>query len=239
MPWTSVYGGLGTDPAEFRRYVVPALPNGEREFDLMTVAPGTDVGGRPRKGEETGIAMSPVSGEMSDPKAKRLRAILRAPEVIQDLYREGLVTQAVAALRRVRQPRGQRHRQGQLAGPPGEVQQLLAQPARHARADPDAQPAGGHQQVAQAQRQRGVGRLDRHDGRDQLADGAEAVGVCAGRAATTGRPPWPAGGGARTTTASGVPAGQPRSRARRCRRPGADDGGQRRARRPGRRPRRA
>ena len=33
----------------------------------------------------------------SDRKDKNLRAILRAPEVIQTLYREGLVSQTVAA----------------------------------------------------------------------------------------------------------------------------------------------
>lgn len=86
--------GLGVDPALFRLHVAPII--GEKAFDLLTVKPGTDVGGRPKKGEETGDAMSPVSAA-GQRKAKRLRAILRAPEIVQDLYREGRIAQAVAA----------------------------------------------------------------------------------------------------------------------------------------------
>ena len=70
---------------------------GKRDVDLMTVSPGDDKGGRPRKGEETGTTVVPVSEGMSPMKAKNLRAILRAPEQVQDLYREGLIRQTDAA----------------------------------------------------------------------------------------------------------------------------------------------
>jgi hypothetical protein len=68
-------------------------------MEMMTVSPGDDKGGRPCKGEETGATVAPVSEPtMSDRKEKNLRAILRAPELIQSLYRDGLVSQGAAVI---------------------------------------------------------------------------------------------------------------------------------------------
>ncbi|QJX00301.1 hypothetical protein FTUN_7926 [Frigoriglobus tundricola] len=82
------------EPVKFRAYLEAEL--GKRAAELVTVAPGNDKGGRPSKGE-TGDTVSPVNSDADDKKAKRLRAFLRAPDLIQDLYRDGLVSQTVAA----------------------------------------------------------------------------------------------------------------------------------------------
>jgi hypothetical protein len=88
QPW-----GLGMDPEKFRAYLDAEL--GKKAADLVTVDPGqqgerTDLNG-------TSAHREPKSGSASDPKVKRLRAILRAPEVIQDLYRDDRLTQQTAA----------------------------------------------------------------------------------------------------------------------------------------------
>src|SRR6185369_16836526 len=93
--------GLETDPARFRAYL--EAEKGKRAMELETVAPGDDKGGRPKKGEETADTVSAVS-EGDKRKAERLRAILRAPELIQDLYRQGLVSQTTAAMLGPQQP---------------------------------------------------------------------------------------------------------------------------------------
>ncbi|TXH55566.1 MAG: hypothetical protein E6Q97_08575 [Desulfurellales bacterium] len=90
QPW-----GLGMDPVKFKAFIDAAV--GPREADLITVSPGEDKGGRPRKGEETSASDAEVSGGASDRKAGKLRAILRAPEQVQDLYKEGLIRQTDAA----------------------------------------------------------------------------------------------------------------------------------------------
>lgn len=97
--------GLEVDPAKFRAYLKAEV--GERDADLITVSPGDDKGGAPEgnrnaakgRGEEsTGTIVVPVdSGGMSPMKAKNLRAVLRSPEVVQQLYREGKVSQTTAA----------------------------------------------------------------------------------------------------------------------------------------------
>jgi hypothetical protein len=89
QPW-----GLGVNHREFMAHLKAEL--GDREAELLTVAPGDDLGGRPRKEDETGDTVSPVS-EAEERKGRRLRAILRAPEPVQDLYRRGLVSQTTAA----------------------------------------------------------------------------------------------------------------------------------------------
>lgn len=83
--------GLGTDPAEFEKFVKPAM--GEKAFDLMTVSPGSQ-GERTDLGETSPDERGKLSGHT---KRETLRAILRAPEVVQQLYRDGLITQTIAA----------------------------------------------------------------------------------------------------------------------------------------------
>lgn len=94
-PW-----GLGTDPAKFRAYLDAEV--GKKAADLITVPPGDGKGGAPegnrnaaKGGEETtAVAVKAVvSADASKSKQERLRAVLRAPEVIQILYREDLITQ--------------------------------------------------------------------------------------------------------------------------------------------------
>lgn len=58
---------------------------GERAADLETVSPGSQ-GERTDLEEETSGHNVPKSSA-DEKKAKRLRAILRSPEVVQDLYR--------------------------------------------------------------------------------------------------------------------------------------------------------
>jgi hypothetical protein len=64
---------------------------------------GDDKGGRPAKGDKNADIVSAVS-DGDKRKNERLRAILRAPEPIQDLYRQGLVSQTVAAKAGPRKP---------------------------------------------------------------------------------------------------------------------------------------
>lgn len=88
--------GLGADPVKFLAHL--KAEEGAKAVDLATVAPGDDKGGRPKKGEETGAPGAPVSEGMCPRKQKNLRAILRAPEIVQQLYRDNLLTQKDAAL---------------------------------------------------------------------------------------------------------------------------------------------
>lgn len=90
QPW-----GLGMDPVKFDAFLRAA--RGDREVDLLTVAPD----GRASNGanQHTGPREeSPHRAEKATrDKETRLRAILRAPEQVQDLYREGLIRQTDAA----------------------------------------------------------------------------------------------------------------------------------------------
>lgn len=89
--------GLETDPRAFRAHLATVM--GQKAADLITVPSGDDKGGRPAKGDggdETADTVSAVSGAERR-KAERLRAILRAPELVQSLYRADLITQADAA----------------------------------------------------------------------------------------------------------------------------------------------
>jgi len=85
--------GLGTNPAKFRAYL--EAEEGKRAVELLTVSVGDDVGGRPKNGETADTVSAVSPGEQR--KSERLRAILRAPEIVQDLYREGKVSQTTAA----------------------------------------------------------------------------------------------------------------------------------------------
>ncbi len=85
--------GLGMEPAKFRAYLEAEM--GKKAADLATVSPGDDKGGRP-KGGETPDTVSAVSGAEKR-KGERLRAIIRAPEIVQQLYKDGKLTQADAA----------------------------------------------------------------------------------------------------------------------------------------------
>jgi len=83
--------GLGTDPTKFRAHMEAEL--GKKTADLATVAPGS-------QGERTDLNETSPHDEgksIAHAKQERLRAILRAPEIVQHLYREGLVSQTVAA----------------------------------------------------------------------------------------------------------------------------------------------
>jgi len=71
---------------------------GKRAVELATVAPD----GRMTNGanQHTGPAEDwghDVPNPAGTKKAKRLRAILRAPEIVQSLYRDGLLNQTTAA----------------------------------------------------------------------------------------------------------------------------------------------
>ena len=85
QPW-----GLGVDPVKFHNILKATV--GEREHGMITVPPA-------RQGERTDLEeTSSHGGEKLIPrKETRLRAILRAPEQVQDLYREGLIRQTDAA----------------------------------------------------------------------------------------------------------------------------------------------
>ena len=92
QPW-----GLGMDPAKFRAYLVAEM--GEKAADLATVSPDgrQDNGANQHTGpkEESGNGCPNPTGP-SDRKEKNLRAILRADPLIQDLYRQDLVSQGAA-----------------------------------------------------------------------------------------------------------------------------------------------
>lgn len=92
QPW-----GLGIRPAsKFFAYLQAEI--GPRAAALETVAPGDDVGGRPTNNS------THREGSFPHAKPERLRAILRAPDLIQHLYREGLVSQTTATLMGPKQP---------------------------------------------------------------------------------------------------------------------------------------
>lgn len=88
QPW-----GLGMDPAKFRAYLAAEL--GEKAADLATVSPGSQ--GERTDLDETSRNGCGKSAGASKRKTENLRAILRAPEVVQDLYRTGLINQTDAA----------------------------------------------------------------------------------------------------------------------------------------------
>ena len=86
QPW-----GLGTPYEKIRPYL-EAL-HGKRAVDLMAVALA-------RTGNQhtaSPDATRPGDEKHTPPTDTRLRAILRAPEEVQRLYREGLISQKVAA----------------------------------------------------------------------------------------------------------------------------------------------
>lgn len=91
--------GLGADPVKFLAHL--KAEEGAKAVDLMTVAPE-------RQGERTDLDTSPTGeGKSSGPchaKTERLRAILRAPELVQQLYRENLLTQKDAAMMGPKEP---------------------------------------------------------------------------------------------------------------------------------------
>jgi hypothetical protein len=57
---------------------------------LVTVKPG-------QQGARNDTSGHVPKSEAESKKAKRLRAILRAPEIVQSLYRDGLLNQTTAA----------------------------------------------------------------------------------------------------------------------------------------------
>jgi hypothetical protein len=90
---------LGTDPAKVRSYLAAEL--GKKAAELMTVSP--DARTTREHGEDGTFTPSNQKGNdcpngMSDRKEKNLRAILRAPELIQSLYRDNLVSPRGAIL---------------------------------------------------------------------------------------------------------------------------------------------
>lgn len=88
QPW-----GLGVDPAKFRTHLAAEV--GDKAADLETVSPGDDEGGH--HSLYAGATGAPALDGMSARKAKNLRAIIRAPEVVQELYKDDRLTQKDAA----------------------------------------------------------------------------------------------------------------------------------------------
>src|SRR5262245_28313473 len=84
--------GLEMDPQRLRAHLEAHV--GKKEADLITVAPGSQ-GERTDLGETSRHDVG--KSDAADRKEQRLRAILRAPEVVQDLYKAGLLTQQEAA----------------------------------------------------------------------------------------------------------------------------------------------
>jgi hypothetical protein len=83
------------DPEKFRAYLRAEV--GDRDADLITVDQGDNKGGRPPKGEENPSDNRTGFRQPGHDKAAKLRAILRSPPLVQDLYRNGLITQKAAA----------------------------------------------------------------------------------------------------------------------------------------------
>ena len=81
--------GLGRPPGEIRAYLEARF--GRAAVQLATVSPAAPGPGR-GKTSAPGTDLSP-----NDRKDQFLRAILRAPIEVQDLYREELISQKVAA----------------------------------------------------------------------------------------------------------------------------------------------
>ncbi len=82
--------GLEMDPKKFRAYLVGEL--GDKVTDLITNPPGEDKGGH-----HSLYPAADIVSAAEKRKNERLRAILRAPELVQDLYREDRITQTDAA----------------------------------------------------------------------------------------------------------------------------------------------
>lgn len=91
--------GLEMDPAKFRAYLVAEL--GDRATDMITVSPdgrsGREHDDQGRFVAEDHSTHDAENGRRTPDKETRLRAILRAPELVQDLYRAGHIAQTVAA----------------------------------------------------------------------------------------------------------------------------------------------
>lgn len=88
QPW-----GLGMDPVKFDAFLKAAV--GPREAGMITVPPARQ--GERSDLEETSRHHVGKSSDADQRKNERIRAILRAPEQVQDLYREGLIRQTDAA----------------------------------------------------------------------------------------------------------------------------------------------
>jgi hypothetical protein len=96
--------GLGTDPVQFKAYL--QAHEGKRAAELITAPPEPPMGA-PADNQNAGKNKSETVSDLflgsppSDGPGKRrernIRAILRAPEVVQDLYRTGLMNQTDAA----------------------------------------------------------------------------------------------------------------------------------------------
>ncbi len=79
------------EPRKFRAYLEAEI--GKKAADLETVSPGS-------QGERTDRDETSPHGEgklQSHAQQERLRAILRAPELVQDLYKQGRISQTTAA----------------------------------------------------------------------------------------------------------------------------------------------
>jgi hypothetical protein len=84
QPW-----GLGRPFSKIKPYL--EAMHGKKSVDLLTVAPS-------RQGERTDLATSPHDeARLGHATNERLRAICRADPYVQELYRQGLVSQTVAA----------------------------------------------------------------------------------------------------------------------------------------------
>jgi hypothetical protein len=90
QPW-----GLGRPYREIEPYLV-AL-HGKQGAGLETVTPGVDAKEQPRGDDGRFGPFRHDGGTANDRSEQRLRAILRADPYIRDLYRQGLVSQTVAA----------------------------------------------------------------------------------------------------------------------------------------------
>lgn len=90
QPW-----GLGMDPVQFKAFLDAV--EGKKGADLHTVAPGDDKGGHHTLYQKDASAIVAEASRDSKRKQENLRAILRAPEVVQELYKADRIRQTDAA----------------------------------------------------------------------------------------------------------------------------------------------
>lgn len=141
QPW-----GLGRPWKEIEPFLVAAA--GKQAVQLASVAPAQSP---PGKATEKADTVSAISDERRD---QRLRAILRAPEQVQQLYREGLIGQKEAA------KLGPKNPSPEEAARAVEVTQAVVAEAKAAKPATDAEKAKVQRRVNERVRELAGGKPD-------------------------------------------------------------------------------
>lgn len=91
-PW-----GLGTTWAKLRPHLVSGMAKRGKSQDEIERALALEAVPEAEQGKRVDLTSNPRGEKLAPGHVQRLRAITRAPDAVKDAYREGRVSQAVAA----------------------------------------------------------------------------------------------------------------------------------------------